>query len=174
MSVTKRLAFISIISIAVLFFVAGLSVRSNKGATDGGASKALDARPSDSAVVPPFEKKTLAPEAEQLVVESTLPVTPRPTATVKPTIVATVTPTTAVTAKPVFRLTAPPKATDTPIPIPILPTDISNDSSVDLDCNDFSNHAEAQEYFEENGGSPSNNVDDLDRDHDGIACESLK
>lgn len=38
---------------------------------------------------------------------------------------------------------------------------------------DFSAHAEAQAYFERRGGSPSNNVDRLDNDHDGIACESL-
>lgn len=43
----------------------------------------------------------------------------------------------------------------------------------DRDCSDFATQEDAQEYFEENGGSASNNVDGLDNDHDGIACESL-
>lgn len=44
----------------------------------------------------------------------------------------------------------------------------------DMDCSDFSSQSEAQAYFDSHGGSPSNNVDGLDRDHDGIACESLR
>lgn len=43
----------------------------------------------------------------------------------------------------------------------------------DRDCGDFSTHSEAQAYFQAKGGSPSNNVDRLDRDRDGIACETL-
>lgn len=40
----------------------------------------------------------------------------------------------------------------------------------DMDCNDFGSQREAQAYFEANGpGDP----DSLDRDNDGIACESL-
>jgi len=46
-------------------------------------------------------------------------------------------------------------------------------SSGDKDCSDFATHEEAQSYFESKGGSPTNNVDRLDSDHDGIACESL-
>jgi hypothetical protein len=38
---------------------------------------------------------------------------------------------------------------------------------------DFSSQAEAQAYFEANGGSPANNVDNLDADHDGQACEAF-
>lgn len=45
--------------------------------------------------------------------------------------------------------------------------------SGDKDCKDFATHAEAQSYFVAKGGSTSNNVDNLDSDHDGIACESL-
>ena len=44
----------------------------------------------------------------------------------------------------------------------------------DKDCSDFATHDEAQAYFTSKGGSPSNNVDKLDNNHDGIACESLK
>jgi LPXTG-motif cell wall-anchored protein len=43
----------------------------------------------------------------------------------------------------------------------------------DKDCKDFSTQAAAQAFFEAHGGSPSNNVDNLDADHDGKACESL-
>jgi hypothetical protein len=41
------------------------------------------------------------------------------------------------------------------------------------DCADFGSQAEAQAYFEANGGSPTNNVDNLDADHDGQACEAF-
>jgi hypothetical protein len=43
----------------------------------------------------------------------------------------------------------------------------------DRDCSDFATQQDAQAYFDQNGGSPSNNVDGLDADRDGIACESL-
>ncbi len=40
----------------------------------------------------------------------------------------------------------------------------------DLDCKDFSSWREAQAFYESQGpGDPH----DLDRDRDGIACESL-
>lgn len=43
-------------------------------------------------------------------------------------------------------------------------------SSGDYDCSDFSTHAEAQDFFESEGsGDPHG----LDRDGDGIACETL-
>lgn len=43
----------------------------------------------------------------------------------------------------------------------------------DRDCSDFSSQRQAQEYFDANGGSSSANVDGLDSDHDGTACETL-
>lgn len=43
----------------------------------------------------------------------------------------------------------------------------------DKDCSDFATQAQAQAWFEKHGGSPSNDVDGLDSDHDGKACESL-
>jgi len=43
----------------------------------------------------------------------------------------------------------------------------------DVNCSDFATHAAAQQWFIDHGGSPSNNVSNLDRDHNGIACESL-
>lgn len=40
----------------------------------------------------------------------------------------------------------------------------------DMDCSDFTTHAEAQDFFESEGyGDPHG----LDRDGDGIACETL-
>jgi hypothetical protein len=46
-------------------------------------------------------------------------------------------------------------------------------SGGDKDCDDFATHVEAQAYFTSKGGSATNNVDRLDRDHDGVACETL-
>src|SRR4051794_28385075 len=43
----------------------------------------------------------------------------------------------------------------------------------DKNCSDFSTQQQAQQYFDSHGGSRSNNVDGLDRDHDGVACETL-
>ena len=42
----------------------------------------------------------------------------------------------------------------------------------DYDCSDFSTQEEAQEFFEAEGG-PDNDYHNLDRDGDGVACESL-
>jgi len=42
----------------------------------------------------------------------------------------------------------------------------------DYDCSDFSTHNEAQRFFELEGG-PYKDHHGLDRDNDGIACESL-
>jgi hypothetical protein len=43
----------------------------------------------------------------------------------------------------------------------------------EINCSDFPTHAAAQRWFEQHGGSPSSDVAGLDRDHDGLACESL-
>ncbi len=50
--------------------------------------------------------------------------------------------------------------------------DLGNDG-VDMDCGDFGGDpAAAQAYFEGDGGSQARNVDDLDRDGDGGACDN--
>lgn len=50
------------------------------------------------------------------------------------------------------------------------PTTERSFESGDYDCTDFSTHEEAQEFFESEGsGDPHG----LDRDGDGIACETL-
>ena len=42
----------------------------------------------------------------------------------------------------------------------------------DRDCGDFGSHAEAQRFFIANGG-PAADPHKLDRDNDGLACESI-
>ena len=56
---------------------------------------------------------------------------------------------------------------------PIQQQQMTNTSGGDKDCSDFATQEEAQAYFESKGGSSTNNVDRLDSDHDGVACESL-
>lgn len=46
-------------------------------------------------------------------------------------------------------------------------------ATIDRNCDDFATHEEAQEFFIQNGG-PLVDPHDLDRDDDGIACESLQ
>lgn len=46
-------------------------------------------------------------------------------------------------------------------------------TKADMDCKDFTTWQDAQSVYESNGGL-SNDIYDLDRDHDGIACEDLK
>lgn len=43
----------------------------------------------------------------------------------------------------------------------------------DKNCSDFSTWEEAQRFYEENGG-PNSDPHDLDRDNDGLACETLR
>jgi endonuclease YncB( thermonuclease family) len=45
--------------------------------------------------------------------------------------------------------------------------------AADRDCSDFNTQEQAQSYFESRGGGPNNNVDRLDSDGDGRACETL-
>ena len=54
---------------------------------------------------------------------------------------------------------------------------VSNDSTEPfsfenrMNCENFEFQEDAQSYFDAKGGSRENNVDDLDRNHDGVACE---
>jgi len=43
--------------------------------------------------------------------------------------------------------------------------------AADRNCPSFASPEEAQDFFEENGGSPDNNFNGLDADGDGEACE---
>lgn len=64
-----------------------------------------------------------------------------------------------------------------PAPAPAPPTPPSSSPTPsaggDKNCSDFSTHHQAQQYFDQNGGSPTNDVDGLDRNSDGVACSSL-
>ena len=51
-------------------------------------------------------------------------------------------------------------------------TERSYEDSGDYDCSDFSTQDEAQEFFESEGG-PDEDYHNIDRDGDGVACESL-
>jgi hypothetical protein len=42
---------------------------------------------------------------------------------------------------------------------------------IDFDCADFGSQAAAERYFAADGGSVRKNVDHLDSNHNGIACE---
>jgi hypothetical protein len=54
------------------------------------------------------------------------------------------------------------------------PTTSSTPGAVgDVNCSDFVTHAAAQQWFKAHGGSPGDDIAGLDRDHDGLACESL-
>lgn len=48
----------------------------------------------------------------------------------------------------------------------------SYDDYGDYDCSDFGSVSEAQQFFEDEGG-PYDDYHNLDRDGDGLACESL-
>ncbi len=76
---------------------------------------------------------------------------------------------------------APTPTTDTPASVPPTTEPSTPDDSVDLpppsggssdpyDCSDFDTHEQAQTVLEETPGDPSG----LDRDGNGIACESLQ
>jgi hypothetical protein len=43
----------------------------------------------------------------------------------------------------------------------------------DVNCSDFPTQAAAQHWFQQHGGSPTNDVAGLDANHNGLACESL-
>ena len=44
---------------------------------------------------------------------------------------------------------------------------------VDRDCEDFASQADAQRFFEANGGGPARDPHRLDADGDGVACEAM-
>ncbi len=48
---------------------------------------------------------------------------------------------------------------------------VNGKDGIDKDCADFETPARAQRYFLEDGGSMKQNVDHLDANHNGVACE---
>lgn len=49
---------------------------------------------------------------------------------------------------------------------------INGADGVDHDCADFADQEDAEAYFITDGGSTKKNIDHLDPNHNGIACES--
>jgi excalibur calcium-binding domain-containing protein len=94
--------------------------------------------------------------------------TASPAATQKPAAKATAKPTPKPTPKPTRKPT--PRPTKRPASYYKPP---GWDGYSDVNCPDFDTHAHAQSFFKGTGGSRSNDPYGLDRDHDGIACESL-
>jgi len=90
----------------------------------------------------------------------------------------------AATTEPTAVVQTEPPATEPPAPAPTTvvtqqpaPTqppapayDYACEAGASCNCSDFPTHAEAQRIYELHGG---NNWAGLDRDKDGIACESL-
>lgn len=50
---------------------------------------------------------------------------------------------------------------------------VSADEHDDKDCSDFDSTEAAEQYWAENGYDETNDPDGLDRDKDGVPCESL-
>lgn len=154
---------------AVLFFISSLV--SN--------SIAAPEKPDPEAVlqVATEESQSLLPTSTPTLAVTNSP-TPTPASTVAPSpakkIPSPTAKNTAPIPMPTRQIIAP---TNTPQPIQQTPETsggtYTGSLSGDRDCGDFATHAEAQAYFVAKGGNPSNNVDRLDADHDGLACESL-
>lgn len=49
---------------------------------------------------------------------------------------------------------------------------INGHDGVDRDCADFGSEGESQQYFVLDGGSAQLNIDHLDPNHNGVACEA--
>jgi Excalibur calcium-binding domain len=104
--------------------------------------------------VQPVENAPTAPAYQTVAPEATRSVTPKPKAT------------------PRAKATARPKATPKPASGGFY-NPPGWDGVSDVNCSDFDTHTHAQSFFKGTGGNAANDPYRLDRDHDGIACESL-
>ena len=144
-----------------------------------------------TATATPTPRPTATPRIATATPTPTSTPTPPPTATPTPTPTATPrtatatptptsTPTPQPTATPTPTSTATPTATPTPTQAgpTVSPThtptvfSTATPSVPDRNCSDFDTWAEAQAFFESEGG-PESDPHRLDSDGDGIACESL-
>lgn len=138
-------------SVALLSYIGWLGGKVNE-ANVAGVSAEASVAPSFAPIIAPTPEPTIEATptpsfpAESVVSQNELKATPKPT------------------------VKATPKPTVAPKPSPETISG-GNTGGGDKDCGDFKNHAEAQAYFVSKGGSASNNVDRLDRDRDGLACE---
>ena len=67
----------------------------------------------------------------------------------------------------------PTQPTPTPTPQPTQQQTQQTQPFNDKDCGDFQTHAQAQAFFESQGG-PAQDPHKLDRNKDGVVCESLR
>ena len=105
--------------------------------------------------------------------------TPAPHPTVSPTLVPTPTPIPEphATSTPAPHPTVSPSLVPTPTPTPTptpehTPEPAPEEPFEDRDCGDFSEWQDAQDFFLAEGG-PDEDPHGLDRDGDGVACQSL-
>jgi hypothetical protein len=123
---------------------------------------------SGPAVAPPVQAVALAavPQAmpTPLATERQIVASSEPSAAPEPTPKATIKPKPTATPKPKPKATPKPTSYYRPA---------GWDGSSDVNCADFDTHAQAQSFFKGTGGSTSNDPYGLDRDHDGLACETL-
>jgi hypothetical protein len=117
--------------------------------------------------------QALAPPAQPIAFAAVPQATPTPLAT-EMQIVASSEPSVAPnpTPKATPKATPKPKPKATPKPASYYKP-AGWDGSSDVNCADFDTHAQAQSFFKGTGGSTSNDPYGLDRDHDGLACETL-
>ena len=102
-------------------------------------------------IAPPAETPTpMSPTQTTPPTQTASPVSPTPASL----------PTGAPTPTPVLTPTPTPMSVDFPKPLP------------DRNCSDFDTWSEAQAFYEEQGG-PESDPHKLDRDGDGVACQSL-
>ena len=72
-------------------------------------------------------------------------------------------------------LVSPKESSSNPFNLPGDPTTTrSFEEYGDYDCSDFSYHSEAQEFYEESINELGYDYHELDRNNDGVACESLQ
>ena len=151
-----------------------------------GASGELNCEPSltpspTPTITPtPMPVPTATPTPTPMPVPTATPTpTPMPVPTATPTPMPMPVPTATPTPAPVPELTpasasAPtpaPRAIPAPTPAPE-PTAPPVDAFIDRNCGDFAGWQEAQSYFLAEGG-PDADPHGLDRDGDGVACQSL-
>jgi hypothetical protein len=115
---------------------------------------------ASTAPVPFVNEQTAGPAPTESPLATEAVASAAPAATTKPTGKPTPKP----TRKPTPRPTTKPRSYYRPP---------GWDGYSDVNCPDFDTHAHAQSFFKGTGGSRTNDPYGLDRDHDGIACETL-
>ena len=135
--------------------------------------------PTPTSTPTPTPTAPAAPTPESATPTAAPAPTPTPVPTPRPSPIPTPTPEPALTATPTPTATSTPEP---PTPTPTLtPTPTSTPDTVELkydpagpdrNCSDFDTWAEAQAFYEAAGG-PETDRHRLDRDRNGVACESL-